>query len=258
MYVGNRRGLQFSTLVLILFAALVLLPILFVAANSFMSAQEAAVRYTGQTGHYAEFTLWPRELPLSAYKDALLNDPATTRLFLNSMLLTVPILLGQLIVSPLAAYAFEMMRPKGKEALYALYVAVMLMPIQDPQRHKSQNGSKVVSTAVLVRVGHRGLYLQTKESPAALGYKGSLNYCNLFRFFRVIAVSIDMRLLPIIRNMIVAENRVVFCFCGFLCRSIIQQTGCVIVDVFQIFKFRVHPLSTPDQSVSHISCVLGK
>lgn len=127
---GKHRKFQLSSLVLILFAALVLLPMVFVLVNSFMDAQETAARYTGQVGHYVEPTLWPDKLSLSAYEDALLNDPATTRLFLNSVLLTVPILLGQLVVSPLAAYAFEMAKFKGKEVLYTLYVVVMLMPMQ--------------------------------------------------------------------------------------------------------------------------------
>lgn len=135
----NQSG--FGTVVVILFAALIILPILFMVTNSFMSVREAENRYTSSVTaynylhsedgeHYVEATLIPDVLTVSGYRDAWLGDQTTLRLFWNSALLAVPILLGQLLVSPLAAYAFEMMRFRGKEALYFLYIIVMLMPLQ--------------------------------------------------------------------------------------------------------------------------------
>lgn len=86
---------------LILCAATVIVPLVFVIVRSF-----------------------------GGYRNALLSDPLYFRLFWNSVLLTVPILLGQLIVSPMAAFAFETARFRGKEALYFLYIIIMLMPLQ--------------------------------------------------------------------------------------------------------------------------------
>lgn len=137
----KKKRFQFSTVALVLFAALVLLPMVFVFTNSFLSAREASDRYTSKVTvgnylhsedgtHYFEVTLLPDIITASGYEDALLNNQVTVRMFWNSVLLAAPILLGQLIVSPLAAYAFEMMKFRGKEALYTLYVVVMLMPLQ--------------------------------------------------------------------------------------------------------------------------------
>ncbi len=66
---------------------------------------------------------------VSSYREVLL-DPLLLRMFWNSAALTVPILAGQLIVSPRAAYGFEMARFRGKELLFGLYIIVMLMPMQ--------------------------------------------------------------------------------------------------------------------------------
>lgn len=135
------KGFRPGMVVVVLFAVLVIAPLVFMLMNSFMSAREAENRYTSlvtpynylhsENGeHYMEATLLPNVITGDGYRDALLGSPLNLRLFWNSVLLTVPILLGQLIVSPLAAFAFEMMRFRGKELLYFLYIIVMLMPLQ--------------------------------------------------------------------------------------------------------------------------------
>ena len=136
-----KKRLNVGIVVVSLFALLVIVPVVFMFANSFMSAREAENRYTSlvtpynalysENGeHYAEATLLPDVITIDGYKAALLGDPLFHRLFWNSVLLTIPILFGQLIVSPLAAYGFEMLHWKHKEWLYFLYIIVMLMPLQ--------------------------------------------------------------------------------------------------------------------------------
>lgn len=136
------RKIDFGLIILALLAFAVLFPILFMFANSFMGVREAAARYgadvtpynilhTGDTLiHYAEISLVPEVITLSSYDTALLREPLYHRLFWNSVLITVPILLGQLIISPFAAFGFESLRSKYKELLFFVYILVMLMPIQ--------------------------------------------------------------------------------------------------------------------------------
>lgn len=120
---------------------LVLLPIVFMFANSFMSAKEAENRYTEMVTpfnifssvdgeHFVEWTLIPDYVTLESYKKILLKDDVYHRMFWNSVFLSLPILVFQLVVSPMAAYAFEMMRWKYKEVLYLVYIIIMLMPMQ--------------------------------------------------------------------------------------------------------------------------------
>jgi multiple sugar transport system permease protein len=127
------------TIILTLLALITLLPMLFMFTNSFMSAKEAVNRYTDLVTpynvwasegniHYYEVDVLPSYLSFETYVKAM--DPTYLRMFWNSVLITVPILLGQLIISPLAAYGFEFLTWKYKELLFFLYIIVMLLPIQ--------------------------------------------------------------------------------------------------------------------------------
>lgn len=123
-------------------AAVALLPLLFTVANSFLLPQEVINRYSsqvlpGNAGslardglHFVQMTLLPTEPTLAQYEEFLLQSPEQLRLFWNSALLIVPILLGQLVVSVLAAYAFERSRWKYKEIAFAVYLVILLMPMQ--------------------------------------------------------------------------------------------------------------------------------
>lgn len=51
-------------------------------------------------------------------------------MFWNSLKITTPVLIGNVIVSAMAAFAFEHLRFKRKEAVYFAYIIVMLMPLQ--------------------------------------------------------------------------------------------------------------------------------
>ena len=129
--------------VLIAIAAIVaLFPIVFTVASSFMSGTEIADRYTAEITetnandfsssgiHFVRFGLIPEQPTLDQYKELLLNSPDYLRMFWNSVLLVVPVLIGQCILAPLAAFGIENIRWKYKEAIYFTYIIVMLMPTQ--------------------------------------------------------------------------------------------------------------------------------
>lgn len=123
-------------------AAVALFPLLFTVTNSFLSPQEVINRYSSQVLpgnadslardglHFVQMTLLPTEPTLAQYKEFLLQSPAYLRMFWNSVLLIVPILLGQLVVSVLAAYAFERSHWRYKEVVFAVYLVILLMPMQ--------------------------------------------------------------------------------------------------------------------------------
>lgn len=131
-----------SKVCVILAAAMAIFPIVFIFANSFMSGGEIVSRYSAEilesnTGdlsshgiHFVRFGLLPHAFTLDQYRQLLLESPGYLRMFWNSVLLVVPVLIGQCVIAPLAAYAFENIRWKYKEALYFMYIIVMLMPTQ--------------------------------------------------------------------------------------------------------------------------------
>ena len=107
-----------------------------------MSATEVGARYSagitaynihGMTVgniHYVEMTFIPDVITFSAFREVLLENPTHLRFFWNSVILVVPIVAGQLIIAPLAAYGFEQAKAKHKEKLFFAYIITMLMPLQ--------------------------------------------------------------------------------------------------------------------------------
>ena len=123
-------------------AAVCMMPIVFIVTNSLMSTSEAAARYTSIVTphnifgvisgnmHYFDMTFMPTLISGGAWEEILLRDPTNLRFLWNSLALTIPIVLGQLIIAPLAAYGFERARAKHKDKLYFAYIIIMLLPMQ--------------------------------------------------------------------------------------------------------------------------------
>jgi len=107
-----------------------------------MGSSEAAARYTSSVTpynihetvsdniHYINMGFLPFLISTSAWREILINDPIYLRYIWNSLALTIPIVLGQLVIAPLAAYAFERAKSKFKELLFFAYIIIMLLPMQ--------------------------------------------------------------------------------------------------------------------------------
>lgn len=117
------------------------LPVLFTVTNSFMGSHEAEIRYTSEVNayncfnsennmHFVEPTLIPDKVSLSQYFNLFFKEPTYLGAFLNSLKITLPVVLGQLIIGISAAYGLEQLKFKYKEVLYFLYIVVMFMPLQ--------------------------------------------------------------------------------------------------------------------------------
>ena len=139
---GFRIQKSITYAVLLLLSAFFLVPIVFTFTNSFMSAFEVANRYSvhfslyngGLEGcegiHFAEISFAPLMATLEPYSKLLFESPHYLGLFFNSIAITVPIVLGQLIIAVPAAYAFEMHRFRFKESIFFVYIVIMLLPLQ--------------------------------------------------------------------------------------------------------------------------------
>lgn len=127
----------FLSIIMLLCAVTTLLPVIFVFTNSFMSAGEINSRYAKEeivneepVIHYVEISFIPKTFTLDQYKRLFFTDPNHLRFFWNSVILIVPILVGQCVISPMAAYGFEYMNWKYKEVLFFFYIVIMLLPLQ--------------------------------------------------------------------------------------------------------------------------------
>ena len=124
-----------------LFAVLFLMPTVLTITNSFMSPGEITANYgavfaTNSAGGKAYISeqvnlkFIPDIVTFRQYITVLLKSPAYLLKFWNAVLLTVPIVLFQTGIALLAAFGFSRYRGKLREALFFLYIIIMLMPYQ--------------------------------------------------------------------------------------------------------------------------------
>ncbi len=134
-------GIFFS--IVLVAAILAVLPIVLTILNSFMDSAEIRNHYSaiyeslsGYTGDKTRFVANPelRFVPdmvsFDQYTTLLFKTPEYLLKFWNSVLIVVPIVVGQMAVGSLAAFAFARYRKKWFEAIFFSYIILMLMPHQ--------------------------------------------------------------------------------------------------------------------------------
>lgn len=119
---GMRR--QFGTglyyLLLLLGAAVMLVPFLWMVSTSLKSNEFV-------------LTMPPQFIPKPATLDSyrrLFDLFPIGRMFLNSLLVASAVTLGQLVTCSMAAYAFARMHFRGRNALFLVYLATLMIPFQ--------------------------------------------------------------------------------------------------------------------------------
>ncbi len=125
---------------LIVLGILFLFPLAVTVTNSFMTGNDIITHYAaklsvfdvinGVKEKYIQIPLIPSQITVSQYADVLVNQPAFLILLSNSLKITVPVVLGNIIVSMLTAYGFTIWKWKQKEKFFFIYIVVMLMPLQ--------------------------------------------------------------------------------------------------------------------------------
>jgi multiple sugar transport system permease protein len=71
----------------------------------------------------------PRNPTLASFREVLDVVPLG-RMFLNSIVVTVTCVVAQILTGSLAAYAFARMRWRGRDALFTVYLATLMIPSQ--------------------------------------------------------------------------------------------------------------------------------
>ena len=130
----------YQTMLLGLLSVLFLLPLIVTFTNSFMGEIEIALNYSGKlslfdlaegiSSAFIKLKLIPAEATLKQYKSVLISGPTFLVLLSNSIKLTVPVVIGNIIVSTLASYGFILWKFKYKEIIFYIYITIMLMPMQ--------------------------------------------------------------------------------------------------------------------------------
>ena len=85
---------------------------------------------SGQAVSYVFWRVLPLYPTLRSYVKVLLDSPEFFVMFWNSVKITVGVLAGQILVGVPAAWGFARYRFPGKNLLFMIYVALMMMPFQ--------------------------------------------------------------------------------------------------------------------------------
>ncbi len=113
-------------LVLVIFALWILAPFSIVVITSFKTWKEAAD---------PEFSFFPREFSLEGYKEVFTYTgssadglPIVLKGFINTLIIVIPPTVFGLFFSAMSAYAFAKLRFKGKNLLFSILLATMMIP----------------------------------------------------------------------------------------------------------------------------------
>ena len=119
---------------------LFLLPLTVTFTNSLMTEAEVVLNYgarltlfdliDGLTEKFCRIVLLPERISIRQYFEVLLNQPSFLILLTNSLKITLPVVLGNLVFSILTAYGFTIWQWRFKEVLFSAFIVVMLMPLQ--------------------------------------------------------------------------------------------------------------------------------
>ncbi|MDR1664537.1 MAG: carbohydrate ABC transporter permease [Clostridiales bacterium] len=125
---------------LALVALVYIAPILIIMTNSFMKPGEIARNYGDQYDafdytmegktHYAEYHLIPEVVSAEQYLALFFTTPEYLDMFVNSLRLTLPIVLLQIVTGTAAAYGFTVWKFRFKEIIFCVYIILMLLPFQ--------------------------------------------------------------------------------------------------------------------------------
>ena len=108
--------------VFIIFAAvLFLMPTVLTIANSFMTSTEISANYGSMFGNMTDE---------KQYKSVLILNSDYLLKFWNSVILTVPITVFQILVAILTSYGFSRCPNKFKSIIFFVYIILMIMPYQ--------------------------------------------------------------------------------------------------------------------------------
>lgn len=124
---------ELTTVLLLLPAVLVCLPVLLLITGSVMGNGELKEYLSPIFAEELAFVSWklvPNYPTFENYGKLLFLTPQFFVLFWNSIKIVGCILLGQLLMGVPAAWAFAVYKVKGSRALFALYVVLMLLPFQ--------------------------------------------------------------------------------------------------------------------------------
>ncbi len=117
-------------ILLFLITAILLFPVVYLLANSFMSDSEIVKTLDFANSEYKQIKLIPEMFSLEQYYQVFFRRPEYLLKFWNSVIITIPTVVGQTIVSSLAAFAFAKLKFPFRDKLFFAYIILLILPLQ--------------------------------------------------------------------------------------------------------------------------------
>lgn len=167
---ARRHWFAFSPwhLVLLPVAAIMVLPLVWMLFTSLQTLNE--------TRHFPP-TLLPASPQFSNYTEVL-RDAPFARWFLNTLIVTVASVIGNLLFCSLAGYAFARIKFFGREVIFILVLATLMIPFQ----------VVIIPTFLIIR--HLGL-IDTLGALILPNLAGAFGIFLLRQFFRTLPVELE-------------------------------------------------------------------
>ncbi|WP_427339542.1 carbohydrate ABC transporter permease [Caloranaerobacter sp. DY30410] len=96
-------------------------PIIYTFTNSFMTESQINAE---------NIQIIPDEFNLQQYYSIVTNKAEYFKFFMNSVKLTVIIIVGQIVIGIFAAFAFAKMEFPGRDLIFVIYILAVLLPFQ--------------------------------------------------------------------------------------------------------------------------------
>ncbi len=131
----------FVAVFIIIAAVMFLMPTVLTIANSFMTSTEISANYGSMFGNMTEdkktfisenvnLKFIPDKVTFAQYKAVLILNSDYLLKFWNSVILTVPITVFQILLAVLTSYGFSRYPNKFKSIIFFAYIILMIMPYQ--------------------------------------------------------------------------------------------------------------------------------
>ncbi len=115
---------------LLLVTAIFLFPVVYMIACSFMSGSQISEMLDFANGEYKNLNIIPEMFTLEQFYQVFFRRPEYLLKFWNSVIIALPTVIGQVIVSALAAFAFAKLKFPFRDKLFFVYIVLLILPLQ--------------------------------------------------------------------------------------------------------------------------------
>ena len=110
--------------------AIFLFPVVYMIACSFMSGSQISEMLDFANGEYKNLNIIPEMFTLEQFYQVFFRRPEYLLKFWNSVIIALPTVIGQVIVSALAAFAFAKLKFPFRDKLFFVYIVLLILPLQ--------------------------------------------------------------------------------------------------------------------------------